>query len=89
MSAPSVSRSGSQIKVNWGIVNSHGYVVQWSTDPSFKTDVNYAYIVGHNSDSYTVTGLDQNQTYYVRTRAWRYWENNTLVYGIWTDGVKA
>ena len=89
MSAPSVSRSGSQIKVNWGIVNSHGYVVMWSTDPSFKTNVNYAYVVGHEATSYTIKGLDSSKTYYVRTRAWRYWENNTLVYGIWTDGVKA
>ena len=88
MKAPTVAKSGSQIKVNWEIVGSHGYVVMWSTDPTFKTGVSSKYITGHSVSNYTITGINSNQTYYVRVRAWRNWETG-YVYGSWSENAEA
>ncbi|MGN0529774.1 MAG: hypothetical protein ACI4IH_01605 [Eubacterium sp.] len=86
MKAPTVQKNGSQIKVNWEIVGSHGYVVMWSTDPTFKTGVSSKYITGHSVNNYTITGINSNQTYYVRVRAWRNWDTG-YVYGSWSTGT--
>ena len=88
MKAPTVQKNGSQIKVNWEIVGSHGYVVMWSTDPTFKTGVSSKYITGHSVSNYTITGINSNQTYYVRVRAWRNWDTG-YVYGSWSTGTAA
>ncbi len=88
MKAPTVAKSGSQIKVNWEIVGSHGYVVMWSTDPTFKTGVSHKYITGHSVNNYTITGINSNQTYYVRVRAWRNWDTG-YVYGSWSENAEA
>ena len=88
MKAPTVQKNGSQIKVNWEIVGSHGYVVMWSTDPTFKTGVSSKYITGHSVNNYTITGINSNQTYYVRVRAWRNWDTG-YVYGSWSTGTAA
>ncbi|MGN0529913.1 MAG: fibronectin type III domain-containing protein, partial [Eubacterium sp.] len=88
MKAPTVAKSGSQIKVNWEIVGSHGYVVMWSTDPTFKTGVSSKYITGHSVNNYTITGINSNQTYYVRVRAWRNWDTG-YVYGSWSENAEA
>ena len=88
MKAPTVAKSGSQIKVNWEIVGSHGYVVMWSTDPTFKTGVSSKYITGHSVNNYTITGINSNGAYYVRARAWRNWETG-YVYGSWSESTIA
>ena len=88
MKAPTVQKNGSQIKVNWELVGSHGYVVMWSTDPTFKTGVSHKYITGHSVNNYTITGINSNQTYYVRVRAWRNWDTG-YVYGAWSDNAVA
>ena len=88
MKAPTVQKNGSQIKVNWEIVGSHGYVVMWSTDPTFKTGVSSKYITGHSVNNYTITGINSNQTYYVRVRAWRNWPTG-YVYGAWSENAVA
>ena len=88
MKAPTVQKSGSQIKVGWELVGSHGYVVMWSTDPTFKTGVSSKYITGHSVNHYTITGINSNQTYYVRVRAWRNWETG-YVYGSWSENAEA
>ena len=75
------------VTVDWEMVNAHGYVVMWSTDPNFASGNEYAYVVGHESTTYTFTPSGNAEDYYVRVRPWRYWENNTLVYGIWTAGL--
>ena len=56
----------------------------WSTDPTFKTGVSSKYITGHSVNNYTITGINSNQTYYVRVRAWRNWSTG-YVYGAWSD----
>ena len=88
MKAPTVQKNGSQIKVGWELVGSHGYVVMWSTDPTFKTGVSHKYITGHSVNNYTITGINSNQTYYVRVRAWRNWDTG-YVYGAWSDSTTA
>ena len=88
MDAPAVSLAGSNsIKVDWNIVNSHGYVIQWSKDASFKTDLNSLYVTGHNWDSYTINTKDAASKYFVRIRAWRNFEGS-LVYGVWSKGAQ-
>ncbi len=88
MKAPTVQKSSSQIKVGWELVGSHGYVVMWSTDPDFKENVSHKYITGHSVNSYTITGISSNKTYYVRVRAWRNWDTG-YVYGAWSDNAVA
>ncbi len=88
MAAPTVEKSGSQIKVGWELVGSHGYVVMWSTDPTFNTGTSYKYITGHSVNNYTITGINSNQTYYVRVRAWRNWDTG-YVYGSWSENAEA
>ena len=88
MAAPTVEKNGSQILANWKLVGSHGYVVMWSTDPTFSTGVSYKYITGHSVDSYTITGVNASDTYYVRVRAWRNWDGGK-VYGSWSDATQA
>ena len=88
MAAPTVEKNNSQILVNWKLVGSHGYVVMWSTDPTFSTGVSYKYITGHSVDSYTITGVNTSETYYVRVRAWRNWDGGK-VYGSWSDATQA
>ena len=88
MKAPTVQKSGAQIKVGWELVGSHGYVVMWSTDPDFKENVSHKYITGHSVNSYTITGISSNKTYYVRVRAWRNWDTG-YVYGAWSDNAVA
>ena len=88
MDAPTVSPAGSNsIKVDWNIVNSHGYVIQWSTDSTFSKDLNSLYVTGHNWDSYTITTKGNARNYYVRVRAWRNFEGG-MVYGVWSSGSK-
>ena len=88
MKAPTVQKSGAQIKVGWELVGSHGYVVMWSTDPDFKENVSHKYITGHSVNSYTITGISSNKTYYVRVRAWRNWDTG-YVYGAWSNNAVA
>ena len=88
MKAPTAQKSGSQIKVGWELVGSHGYVVMWSKDSSFKTGTSYKYITGHSKNSYTISVPSGANQYYVRVRAWRNWPTG-YVYGAWSNGTKA
>lgn len=89
MPEPKVSLvSENKIRVDWDVVNSHGYVVMWSTSADFSKNVDSAYVVGHNSYTYSFTTKESSKNYYVRVRPWRYFED-TLVYGNWSDALKA
>ena len=88
MKAPTAQKSGSRIKVGWELVGSHGYVVMWSTDPTFKTGTSHKYITGHSVDNFTITVVNASDTYYVRVRAWRNWETG-FVYGAWSESAEA
>ena len=85
MKAPSVNAvSNTTINVDWELVGSHGYVVMWSKDSSFKTGTSYKYITGHSVSGYTISVPSGANQYYVRVRAWRNWDTG-YVYGAWSD----
>ena len=85
MEAPEVAPAGSNaLRISWDVVNSHGYLIQYSTDAQFKTDVNSVYVTGHNADNYTIKTKAAASSYYVRVRAWRNFEGG-LVYGAWSS----
>ena len=89
MKAPSVNATDDKtIRVDWELVGSHGYVVMWSKDSSFKTGTSYKYITGHGVSSYTIGVSSGANQYYVRVRAWRNWDTG-YVYGAWSEGVKS
>src|SRR5699024_3526480 len=55
----------------------HGYYIQWSTDPAFAKNVNGSFITGSGSTKYTIN-VDNAQDYYVRVRAWKWYEGYRL-----------
>ena len=72
--------SDNQISVKWDAGSAHGYYLEWSTDPTFKTNKQSANLVGVNNTSKTITVNGNAKDYYVRVRLWRYWEDG-YVYG--------
>ena len=81
----SAEMNGSTINAKWDVQASHGYYIQWSTDKDFQQDVNGAFITGSGATSYAI-GADSNETYYVRVRAWK-WYQGARLYGDFTQPV--
>ena len=81
----SAEMNGSTINAKWDVQASHGYYIQWSTDQDFQQDVNGAFITGSGATSYAI-GADSNETYYVRVRAWK-WYQGARLYGDFTQPV--
>ena len=73
----SVSLNGNAITASWDVQASHGYYIQWSTDPTFAKNVNGSFITGSGSTKYTINA-DNAQDYYVRVRAWKWYEGYRL-----------
>ena len=73
----SVSQNGNAITASWDVQASHGYYIQWSTDPTFAKNVNGSFITGSGSTKYTINA-DNAQDYYVRVRAWKWYEGYRL-----------
>ena len=73
----SVSLNGNAITASWDVQASHGYYIQWSTDPAFAKNVNGSFITGSGSTKYTIN-VDNAQDYYVRVRAWKWYEGYRL-----------
>ena len=79
--------SENQISVKWDAGSAHGYYLEWSTDPTFKTNKQSANLVGVNNTSKTITVNGNAGDYYVRVRLWRYWEDG-YVYGSFSQAEK-
>ena len=73
----SVSLNGNAITASWDVQASHGYYIQWSTDSTFAKNVNGSFITGSGSTKYTIN-VDHAQDYYVRVRAWKWYEGYRL-----------
>ena len=73
----SVSLNGNAITASWDVQASHGYYIQWSTDPTFAKNVNGSFITGSGSTKYTINA-DNARDYYVRVRAWKWYEGYRL-----------
>lgn len=63
--------------VSWNVQASHGYYIQWAEDENFTKNVKGEFITGSGSTSKT---FDFDDNYYVRVRAWK-WYQNSRVYG--------
>ena len=72
--------SDNQISLTWTDGVCHGYYIEWATDPTFKTGTQGEYVSGSATNSRTITVNGNAEDYYVRIRAWRYWQNG-YVYG--------
>ena len=79
--------SDNQISVEWDAGSAHGYYLEWSTDPTFKTNKQSANLVGVNNTSKTITVNGNAGDYYVRVRLWRYWEDG-YVYGSFSQAER-
>ncbi len=66
---------GRKIKIKWpaktgtGTASGMKYIVEYSTDKKFKSDVEQAVVSG-NKTSCTISGLKRGRTYYVRIKAY-------------------
>lgn len=66
--------------ISWKTAACHGYYIQWSTDRNFNSNVSGAYIEGSANTSYTVKLPSAADNFYVRVRAFKYY-NNARVFG--------
>ena len=81
-----LSTSGSKLNISWEKQTCTGYVVQWSTDSSFKNITGTKYIDKPWNTSYSVNIADP-QNYYVRVRAYKTY-NGMTSYGDFSPAVK-
>lgn len=69
----SVGKIGpNDFRVDWKAVRSAGYEVWYTSDPTFKTDLNCVRLMGGTRNTYTVRGVSRYRTYYVRVKAFAY-----------------
>ena len=84
-----ISANGTySLSASWNYVACHGYYLQWSTDPTFQTDKNGAWINGTFSTSYTINTSKPAKQYYVRVRCWKNYQGG-YIYSDFTEPVKA
>ena len=81
-----LSTSGSKLNISWEKQTCTGYVVQWSTDSSFKNIAGTKYIDNPWNTSYSVS-ISNPQNYYVRVRAYKTY-NGMTSYGDFSPAVK-
>ena len=80
-----ISANGTySLSASWNYVACHGYYLQWSTDPTFQTDKNGAWINGTFSTSYTINTSKPAKQYYVRVRCWKNYQGG-YIYSDFTD----
>ena len=80
-----LSTSSGKITAVWKKVSScDGYQVQYSTDKKFTAKTtNTIKITGQNTLKTTIKSLKKGKTYYIRVRAWKKADGET-VYGSWS-----
>lgn len=76
------------LKLDWDVTDCSGYVVEWSTDCDFKTDINIEEVNDSDIQELTVDLKESADHYYIRIRAKRNF-NGSCIYGIWSDPIKA
>lgn len=75
-----------KLKLNWQKEACTGYVIQYSTDKTFKTGVKTITILGSSKTSRTISIPKNKKVYYARVRAYRRFNNGkTTVYGVWSS----
>ena len=81
-----LSTSGNKLNISWEKQTCTGYVVQWSTDSSFKNITGTKYVDKTWNTSYSVS-ISNPQNYYVRVRAYKTY-NGMTSYGDFSPAVK-
>ena len=81
------SAGTNSILLKWEPIASHGYYIEWSTDPTFSTGVQGLNVVGSNASSQTINVSGNAKDYYVRIRAWRNWDLQPI-YGNFSDPIR-
>ncbi|MFR3422107.1 MAG: GH25 family lysozyme [Eubacterium sp.] len=68
------------IKATWDYAVSHGYYIQWSTDPTFtdKSQTNGAWINSTFTTSFEISTDKPASEYYVRIRSWKYYQGSKI-----------
>lgn len=73
----SVQSGGNTATATWDVQACHGYYIQWATDENFTQNVNGAFLTGSGATNYTID-LDDHDTYYIRVRAWKWYQDQRL-----------
>ena len=77
-----------EIEATWNYAVCHGYYIQWSTDPEFKSDVHGEWINNTFTESYAIATDGPASNYYVRIRCWKNYDGGKI-FSDFTSGVKA
>ena len=77
---------GNTITANWNGTGCDGYVIQWSTSPSFSRIVGSTTVNGADVTEKTVSAQNAGK-YYVRIRAWKN-DNGARIYGDFSAPAK-
>ena len=77
-----------EIEATWNYAVCHGYYIQWSTDPEFKSDVHGEWINNTFTESYAIATDGPANNYYVRIRCWKNYDGGKI-FSDFTSGVKA
>ena len=76
------------ISAAWDYVACHGYYIQWSTDPNFKTDVHGEWINGTYTTKFVKYVGPNASDYYVRVRGWKNYQGGKI-FSDFSEPVKA
>ena len=87
MDGVTAKQSGDKLSISWPKETCTGYVVQWSTDSSFKNVAGTKYISSPSTTS-CVADVSKWENYYVRVRAYKTY-NGMTAYGDFSKAVKA
>ncbi|HIW85631.1 MAG TPA: hypothetical protein IAA48_03960, partial [Candidatus Eubacterium faecipullorum] len=77
---------GNTITANWNGTDCDGYVIQWSTSPSFSRIAGSATVNGADVTEKTFSAQNAGK-YYVRIRAWKN-DNGVRIYGDFSAPAK-
>lgn len=76
--------AGGRAYITWNINRyATGYLVQYSTDSSFRSGVGKVYIGRYGTTKTTLSGLKKGKTYYIRIAAYKQ-SGTTKVYSRWS-----
>ena len=67
-----------EIEATWNYAVCHGYYIQWSTDPEFKSDLHGEWINDTFTENYAINTDGSAENYYVRIRCWKYYNDGKI-----------
>ena len=83
-----VATGDNEITAGWDYAVCHGYYIQWSTDPEFKSDVHGEWINNTFTESYAIATDSPANNYYVRIRCWKNYDGGKI-FSDFTDAERA